>query len=79
MSENSLDQQESYNLHPIGVVRRLADEIQLQILEPYIPGLKQLEHFSQSFFKQLIQRAMIGIHSIGVDGSQIRLQPLKDG
>jgi len=37
---------EIYNVYPIGYVRRLAGEIQLQILEPYRPGLKQLEHFS---------------------------------
>ena len=46
MSGTASYKQESYNVHPIGYVRRLEDEIQLQILEPYRPGLKQLEHFS---------------------------------
>ena len=46
MSGSSFSIQEAYTIHPIGVVRRLADEILLQILEPYRPGLKQLEHFS---------------------------------
>jgi tRNA-Thr(GGU) m(6)t(6)A37 methyltransferase TsaA len=46
MSENSSSKQETYTIHPIGVVQRQADETQLQILEPYRPGLKQLQHFS---------------------------------
>jgi tRNA-Thr(GGU) m(6)t(6)A37 methyltransferase TsaA len=46
MSGNGSKKQESYHMHPIGYVRRLEDEIQLQILDPYRPGLKQLEHFS---------------------------------
>ena len=46
MSGNGSKKQESYHVHPIGYVRRLEDEIQLQVLEPYRPGLKQLEHFS---------------------------------
>ena len=46
MSGTALHKQESFNVYPIGYVRRLADEIQLEILKPYRPGLKQLEHFS---------------------------------
>jgi tRNA-Thr(GGU) m(6)t(6)A37 methyltransferase TsaA len=36
----------TYEMHPIGSVRRQVDQIQLQIEEPYRPALKQLEHFS---------------------------------
>ena len=42
--------QETYQIHPIGYVRRSsADEgsILLEILEPYRAGLKLLDHFSQ--------------------------------
>ena len=46
MSGKSSNEQETYNVHPIGYVRRLTDEIHLEIEEPYRPGLKQLEHFS---------------------------------
>jgi tRNA-Thr(GGU) m(6)t(6)A37 methyltransferase TsaA len=46
MSGNESIKPKSYHVNPIGYVRRLGSEIQLQILEPYRPGLKQLEHFS---------------------------------
>ena len=46
MSGNASYKQESYNVHPIGYVRRLEGEIRLEILETYRPGLKQLDQFS---------------------------------
>ena len=46
MSGKVSNKKKTYRVHPIGVVRRLENEIQLEILEPYRPGLKQLDHFS---------------------------------
>ena len=37
---------ETYELHPIGYVHQGDDGFSLEILEPYRPALKQLEHFS---------------------------------
>ena len=45
MSEKAVEQ-EVYHVYPIGHVRREEDEVRLEILEPYRPALKQLEHFS---------------------------------
>ncbi|MEW5870956.1 MAG: tRNA (N6-threonylcarbamoyladenosine(37)-N6)-methyltransferase TrmO [Chloroflexota bacterium] len=36
----------SYHIYPIGQVRRSDGEIRLEIMPPYRPALKQLEHFS---------------------------------
>jgi len=41
-----MNTQETFHIFPIGHVRRAETGIQLDILEPYRPGLKQLEHFS---------------------------------
>ncbi|MHA2297929.1 MAG: tRNA (N6-threonylcarbamoyladenosine(37)-N6)-methyltransferase TrmO [Candidatus Hodarchaeales archaeon] len=38
--------EESYKIVPIGHVKRNDDEIYLIILDPFIPALKQLDHFS---------------------------------
>lgn len=38
--------QKTYQIFPIGTVRRSAHEITLEIFEPYRPALKQLDHFS---------------------------------
>ena len=34
------------HIHPIGTIRRSGDSVSLEILEPFRPALKQLEHFS---------------------------------
>ena len=44
MSEKKSSQKETYQVHPIGTVRRNGDEIRLEIDEAFRPGLKQLEH-----------------------------------
>ena len=36
----------TYQIHPIGYVRRSEDSVHLEILAPFRPGLKQLDHFS---------------------------------
>jgi tRNA-Thr(GGU) m(6)t(6)A37 methyltransferase TsaA len=45
MSQTAGNQQEAYQMHPIGHIRRTEHAIQLEILEPYRPALRQLEHF----------------------------------
>jgi len=35
-----------YQMFPIGYIRRSEKNIQLEILEPYRPAMKQLDHFS---------------------------------
>jgi tRNA-Thr(GGU) m(6)t(6)A37 methyltransferase TsaA len=37
---------EAYQVYPIGYVRRSEDDVYLEILEPFRPALKQLNHFS---------------------------------
>lgn len=37
---------EAYQIYPIGYIRRLENRIHLEILEPFRPALKQLDHFS---------------------------------
>jgi tRNA-Thr(GGU) m(6)t(6)A37 methyltransferase TsaA len=46
MNELARDKGETYQIHPIGHVHRAEDVIHLEILEPFRPGLKQLNHFS---------------------------------
>ena len=46
MTENNFSKHETYQIKPIGYVRRLDTNIHIEILEPYRPGLKQVEHFS---------------------------------
>ena len=47
MSNQTLQQkQETFDIFPIGYVRRKNEKIYLEILKSYIPALKQLEHFS---------------------------------
>lgn len=38
--------QKTYRLQPIGYVRRTEESVNLEILEPFRPAMKQLEHFS---------------------------------
>jgi tRNA-Thr(GGU) m(6)t(6)A37 methyltransferase TsaA len=38
--------QSTFKLQPIGYIRRIETHIALEILEPFRPALKQLEHFS---------------------------------
>jgi len=40
------DKQEIFNMFPIGYIRRNNEEVKLEILEPFRPALKQLDHFS---------------------------------
>jgi tRNA (Thr-GGU) A37 N-methylase len=46
MDERTPDHKETYHVHPIGYVRRTENGIHLEILEPFRPGLRQLDHFS---------------------------------
>lgn len=41
-----MNKKETYQIHPIGYVRRTETGIHLEILEPYRPALKQLGNFS---------------------------------
>lgn len=36
----------TYEIHPIGYVKRFGEEVYLEILEPYRPALNKLEEFS---------------------------------
>ena len=38
--------EKTFHIHPIGYIRRSEDSVNLEILEPSRPALKQLEHFS---------------------------------
>jgi len=46
MSRKAGALENAYRIRPIGRVRRSRSSARLEILEPYRPGLKQLEHFS---------------------------------
>ena len=47
MTEKKLNKkQEIFNMFPIGYIRRSKDSVNLEILEPFRPALKQLDHFS---------------------------------
>jgi tRNA-Thr(GGU) m(6)t(6)A37 methyltransferase TsaA len=46
MSEEKPSQRETYQVQPIGTIRRNGDEIRLEIDAAFRPGLKQLELFS---------------------------------
>jgi tRNA-Thr(GGU) m(6)t(6)A37 methyltransferase TsaA len=46
MNEEAHSQEETYQIHPIGYVRRNEDGIYLEFSEPFRPALKQLDHFS---------------------------------
>lgn len=46
MSENPSGKGEAFLSYPIGTIRRSEGEVHLEILEPYRPAMKQLEHFS---------------------------------
>jgi tRNA-Thr(GGU) m(6)t(6)A37 methyltransferase TsaA len=39
-------QREAFHIHPIGHVRRSEDTVHLDILKPFRPALRQLDHFS---------------------------------
>lgn len=45
MSEKG-SKREIFQIYPIGYIRRSEDVINLEILEPFRPALKQLDHFS---------------------------------
>jgi tRNA-Thr(GGU) m(6)t(6)A37 methyltransferase TsaA len=46
MPEERFNPDEAFQLYPIGLIKRLEEEIWLEIREPFRSGLKQLEHFS---------------------------------
>ena len=46
MSKKVVNQEETYQVYPIGYIRRTENGIQLEILEPYRSALRQLNHFS---------------------------------
>jgi tRNA-Thr(GGU) m(6)t(6)A37 methyltransferase TsaA len=46
MSKEIIDKKATYQIFPIGYVRRSENRIYLEILEPFRPALKQLDHFS---------------------------------
>ena len=45
MNEKS-SKKETFQMYPIGYIRRSKNSIDLEILEPFRPALKQLDHFS---------------------------------
>lgn len=66
MSEKKPSHKETYQVQPIGTIRRNGDEIHLEIDEAFRPGLTQLEHFSHvmvfwwaEFFDNEESRAML--------------------
>jgi tRNA-Thr(GGU) m(6)t(6)A37 methyltransferase TsaA len=46
MNEKTHSQEGTYQVHPIGTIRRTGNGIHLEIGEPFRPALKQLDHFS---------------------------------
>jgi len=48
MNKQIIDKEETYQIFPIGYVRRSEDRIFLEILEPFRAALKQLDHFSHA-------------------------------
>jgi len=46
MDQKTRSQEETYQIRPIGHVRRDGAEIRLEVGEPFRPALKQLDHFS---------------------------------
>jgi tRNA-Thr(GGU) m(6)t(6)A37 methyltransferase TsaA len=46
MQKQATSRKETYQMLPIGYVRRTEKTIALEILEPYRPALKRLDHFS---------------------------------
>jgi tRNA-Thr(GGU) m(6)t(6)A37 methyltransferase TsaA len=46
MSNKTHRQSETYQIHPIGHIRRNGKGIRLEISQPFRPALKELEHFS---------------------------------
>ena len=89
MSEKKSSQKETYQVHPIGTIRRNGDEIRLEIDEAFRPGLKQLEHYSHvmvfwwaEFFDTEEGRAMLQMkppyaedHVTGVFASRSPFRP----
>ena len=45
-NKNFKDEQETFDIFPIGYVRKKDGKTYLELLNPFIPALKQLEHFS---------------------------------
>ena len=46
MENETAGKGKTYRIYPIGYIRRTEEGIHLEILEPFRPALKQLEHFS---------------------------------
>ncbi|MEW6403914.1 MAG: TrmO family methyltransferase [Chloroflexota bacterium] len=46
MNEITMETKTTYQIYPIGYARRSDKGIHLEILEPFRPALKQLDHFS---------------------------------
>lgn len=46
MNKKIIDKEQTFQLSPIGHVHRSENSIHLEILEPFRPALKQLDHFS---------------------------------
>jgi tRNA-Thr(GGU) m(6)t(6)A37 methyltransferase TsaA len=46
MNQDPRSAEKTYQIHPIGSIRRADGGVHLEILEPYRPALKQLDHFS---------------------------------
>lgn len=46
MKRKARNKEETYHFFPIGRIRRTGNDVYLEILEPYRPALKQLDHFS---------------------------------
>lgn len=64
MSKQKMEK-ETFAIFPVGYVRRDGERTTLEILEPYIPALKELEHFSHVqvlwWFSQFQDEAYRGI------------------
>ena len=46
MEQKIINQEQAYQIYPIGYVRRTNGKTMLEVLEPYVPALKELERFS---------------------------------
>ncbi len=42
------EKKEEFNIYPIGYVKQINGEFYIEILKPFIPALKELEHFSHA-------------------------------
>jgi tRNA-Thr(GGU) m(6)t(6)A37 methyltransferase TsaA len=46
MNEQTDDQKQAYQIHPIGHIQRPGDSVHLELLAPFRPALRQLDRFS---------------------------------